>query len=327
MTSTIFKPALMIDQHKHKPSFRSPRELKNNTQKTAFNLLQKEEVNVKKNRMECLLVQQFIGKYGSKNPHSDVNDFIKKTIRQFVNSYDNIIQAESMLGSLESQIKDIVATMKQTRKTKKENEVLEARVNSRQNGNTPIERVKSGTKPTQNIDENQWPVINAILALSDEQRNQQAERAKEAKQIKFQQDLERQISENKKKAAIDRAEKAVALQTNKQNLALYEHDVADMRHRKEDNFKAERTMRELQIEENKRQREKEREQRIKQEQAEMARSRRLEMEEEELKRHKREEQKHAQDLLYEENERNKAIKAEAQREKQNYETKLNRDYE
>ncbi len=283
---------------------------------------------MKKNRMECLLIQQFIGKYGSKNPHSDINDFIKKTIRQFVNSYDNIIQAESMLGSLESQIKDIVATMKQTRKTKKDNEVMEARVNSRQNGNTqPIERQKSGTMPTQNIDENQWPVINAILALSDEQRNQQAERAKEARQIKFQQDLSKQISENKKKALIDREEKAVALQTNKQNLALYEHDVADMRHKKEDNFKAERTMRELQIEENKRQRERERDQRIKQEQSEMARSRRLEMEEEELKRHKREEQKRAQDLLFEENERNKAIKAEAQREKQTFETKLNRDYE
>lgn len=318
----------MLDQHKNKPSFRSPRELKNNTQKTAFNLLQKEEVNVKKSRMECLLIQQFIAKYGSKNPNSDINDFIKKTIKQFVNSYDNIIQAESMLGTLESQIKDIVSTMKQARKTKKENEVLEARVNSRQNGNTQtLERQKSGTLPTRNIDENQWPVINAILALSDEQRNQQAERAKEAKLLKFQDELNKQINENKKKAILDREEKAVALQTNKKNLELYEHDVVDQRHRKEDNFKAERTMREMQIEENKRLREREREQRIRQEQAEMARSRRLEIEEEELKRHKREEQKRAQDLLLEENERNKALKASALREKQNYETKLNREYE
>jgi hypothetical protein len=233
-----------------------------------------------------------------------------------------------MLGSLESQIKDIVDTMKQARKVKKENDVLEARVNSRQNGNTQtLERQKSGSIPARNIDENQWPVINAILALSDEQRNQQAERAREAKQLKFQDDLHKQITENKKKAIQDREEKAAALQTNKKNLELYEHDVVDMRHRKEDNFKAERTMREMQIEENKRLREREREQRIKQEQAEMARSRRLEIEEEELKRRKREEQKRAQDLLFEENEKNKALKADAQREKQNYETKLNREYE
>ncbi len=322
------RPVLSLVEQKNKPSFKSPRELKNNTQKTAFQLQQKEEVNAKRSRMESLLTQQFIGKYGSKNPKSDINDFIKRTVKQFVNSYESVLQAESMLGSLESQISDIVNNMKQAKKTKKENDALEEQINRQQTTAQAEQLKRSGSGPaSRHIDENQWPVINAILALSDEQKRQQEERALHAKKLKFQQDLNKQIAENRSKAQIEAEEKSRTLEKNKKFLAQYEHEVDDMRHKKEDNFKTERTMREMQIEENKQMREREKQIRVAQEQAEMARARKLAQDEEEVKRLKKEQEKRAHDALFLENERNKELKAAQLRERQEYEIKLNKDYE
>ncbi len=290
-------------------------------------MLQKEEGNAKKNRLECLLTQQFIGKYGTKNPKSEVNEFIRKTIRQFINSYESAFQAESMIGTLETQIREIVSNMKEVKKVRKENEAIETQLqNQREASQSELKRSASGPK-AQQINENQWPVINAILALSDEQRRQQEEKALQAKKLKFQQDLNVQIAENKKKALAAEEEKSRALQTNKKNLEVYEHEVENQRHRKEDNFKSERTMRMIQIEENKQLRDREKQLRIAQEQAEMARARKLAEQEEEARRAKKEQQKKAQDQLFLENEHNKAIKAEALRERQEYEVKLNKDYE
>jgi hypothetical protein len=86
-------------------------------------------------------------------------------------------------------------------------------------------------------------------------------------------------------------------------------------------------MREAQIEENKRQKDRERQSRIAQEQGEIARARRIVQEEEEERRQMKLRQKQAQDDLKIENEHNKALKADALRERQNYEKKLNADYE
>ena len=71
----------------------------------------------------------------------------------------------------------------------------------------------------------------------------------------------------------------------------------------------------------------ERQYRIAIEQAEMARARRVALEEEEERRLEKERMKAAQDELKIENEKNKALKLEALVRQQNYEKKLNADYE
>jgi hypothetical protein len=63
------------------------------------------------------------------------------------------------------------------------------------------------------------------------------------------------------------------------------------------------------------------------EQAEMARARRVALEEEEERRQEKERMKTAQDELKAENEKNKVLKLEALLIQQNYDKKLNADYE
>jgi hypothetical protein len=89
----------------------------------------------------------------------------------------------------------------------------------------------------------------------------------------------------------------------------------------------ERKIRLDQIEERKNQRDQERQAKLAQEQADIARARRLIEEEEELKRQKKEEQKRRNDEMIIENERNKALKEQARRQQWEYEAKLSRDYE
>lgn len=71
----------------------------------------------------------------------------------------------------------------------------------------------------------------------------------------------------------------------------------------------------------------ERQYRIAMEQAEMARARRVALEEEEERRQEKERMKAAQDELKVENEKNKVLKLEALVMQQNYDKKLNADYE
>lgn len=322
-------PAIHLAQHIELKTTgqKSPRQLKNKTQKTAFALLQQEDKNAVSSRLECLLVQQFLRKYGSKNSDSEINNTIKKITRDFVYSYDDIRKAEAAIGELESNIQKSIVTLKASIQKEKA-----ARAASRE-AKLRVPSLGSGLPPAgssysePHIDQNQWPVINAIMSVAAEQ--QQAREAEQARQkkLKYQQDLAVQIEKNRQLKENQKEQRSNDLMGVQRELSSYETEQAQRRRQKEESQRLDREMRESQIEENKRLKEQDRLNRIAQEQGEMARARRLAFEEEEERRLQRNKQKQAQDNLKVENEHNKAVKAEILRERQSYEKKLNADYE
>jgi hypothetical protein len=315
----------------------SPPKLQNATQKTALLLLKKEEANAKRGRLECLLQQQFCYKYGTKSKSSDVNEYIQNEIKQFVISYDDLNAVEANIDQLEHSIRENVTRIKEAKRTSRQQESRDkqlprltvAKLGYERSDISHFKENGDDVSPPlmRKIEENQWPVINAILAVSDEQKNRIEKQKELERKQRFQQDLHQQIETNKERVKIAQEEKQLLLQRNRLNYETYERDMEQMRQNKIEKFHMEKQMRELQIEENKLVKERERQLRIAQERAEMLRAKKLAEDEEEVKWQAKQRQKAMQDALLVENEHNKKIKAEALRERQEYEKKLNKDYE
>lgn len=305
---------------------KGPRQLKSKTQKTAYALLKQEDKNAVSSRLECLLVQQFLRKYGAKAADSEINTTIKNITKKFVNSYDDVRQAEAAIGELENEIQSSITTLKQNilrdKAARAASREAKLRVPSL-GSNLPAANHYSEPQ----LDQNQWPVINAIMTVAAEQKQaREAEQAK-LKKLKYQDDLAIQIEKNRQAKERQKEQRDRDLMGVQRELSSYEQEQARLRHEKEEHQRLDREMRESQIEENKRLKEKERQMRIAQEQGEMARARRIAAEEEEERRLSRIKQKAAQDNLKQENEHNKAVKADILKERQDYEKKLNADYE
>lgn len=303
---------------------KSSQQLQNKTQKTAFALLQKEEKNAIRSRLECLLVQQYLKKYGSKNPSSEINSTIRSKVNEFVNAYDDIREAEANIGALEIHVQKSIASLKTIIKIEKVAKAAEAAARVPNLGLQP----NSQSAPAEpEIDRNQWPVINAIMSVAAEQEQARIAEATRLKKLKYQEELSRQIERNKQVKEQSKQQQHSDLIVVQTELSSFETEQARLRQKKEHDHRMEREMREAQIEENKRQKEQERQMRIAQEQGEMARARRIAQEEEEERRLLKMRQKQAQDDLKLENEHNKAIKADILKERQSYEKKLNVEYE
>jgi hypothetical protein len=313
------------EEHSKTPTKKGPQALTNKTQKVALHLLQQEEKNAVRSRLESLLQQQFLRKYGSRNPSSQINMAIRANIREFVSSHEDIREAEARIGSLEQTIKETVSAMKST--------IMRDKAQRAESKSAPqVPRIGSGAAllnghQDADLDANRWPVVNAIMLVEAEQKRLKEEEESRLKKQRYQDELSRQIRLNEDAKQRAKEQKEKDMQNVQKTLSAYEQEQLRLKVEKEERHRQEREMREAQIEENKRQKDRERQSRIAQEQGEMARARRIIQEEEEERRQMKLRQKQAQDDLKIENEHNKALKADALRERQNYEKKLNSDYE
>lgn len=323
--------------NKHNP-MRTKNDLVNGHQKAAYDILKATEQNAKRSRLECLLIQQYTGKYGSKNINSKINAFIRTTVADFLNSYKNINVAESMLDTLEAQIREICGTMKLEASSKRM-EILRAQQTAAAQNNTDeadnsASYNKNGKGSAQNRtktptleDPNQWSVLNAILALSDEEKERAKQAEIAAKKEKFRKELEKQRNDLQAAAAAKEEEKKTALLNSNTNIAAFDDEKRLAREQKITAHRTEKVLIESQIELRRRLREEERLAKIQQEKESVERAKRLIAEEEEARLLKKEQQKLAQEKVKEENERNKKLKEEAKQRQWEYEAKLNRDYE
>ena len=338
------------------PDLKSADSLSGHKETTAYILFQKEELNAKKSRMECLLNQNFISKYGSKQPNSRINSFIKATVADFLDSYNNMSVAESMIESLESQIREISSKMRMDVQSKrnavqqlmqqKSHSVSDLSASDYNNNNNnrsnsgngsrrnssggnnslPLINPKHGSGSQQQLDPS-WSVLNAIMALSEEDKQKKEAKEAWARKEIFRHELDRQRQANESKRELESKEKGVLLEQAKKVVQSVEAEKEVIAHKKEAKFEYERVTRLAQIEERKSVKERERQIKIAQERMEMARSRRLAEDEAEEVNRKKEVQKKAQDKVFLENEANKMVKAEIQKKQWEYEAKLNVDYE
>jgi hypothetical protein len=181
-----------------------PGQLKSKSQQVAYELLLQEEDKAKKSRLGCLLIQQYTNRYGTKQANSQINSFIKGTVQDYLGQYQDLRTAEANLDSLESQIREIVESMKIQ---------VRARTNSRKfdngKGNVQFEEEKDNrngndsrlnTQQHRDIkDPNQWVVVNAILALKQEKAEEEKQRKIREKAAKYKYELDMQKEEQRKK--------------------------------------------------------------------------------------------------------------------------------
>ncbi len=320
------------NQSRH-PVVKSPDQLRTKTQKSAMEVMQREERNAKKSRLEALLVQQFCGKYGTKQANSSINNAIRSTITEFLEGFVNVNDAEKQVARLENEVRQVAESIKEDVRQRR----LQSQMDSRgQEENSRPSTNQHGFYSQNQLNEEkvkllksvEWPLVNAVVSTVTEEEKKRKETAElNMKKLNFKSKLDEQINYKAKLKEDHLKEKNSALAVIQTDLAVYEDEIARKKREKEEKFRSEREMRLRQIEENKSIRDQERQMKIAQEQYEMARARRLAEEEEEQKRALREKQKRNQDLLFIENEHNKKLKEQALREKQAYEKKLNEDYE
>ena len=162
------------------PKLRGECDLSTNQERLSFKLLQREETNAKKSRVEYVLLQQYISKYGSKAPNSKINTYIKNAIKNLLLESEDAEVSEKMLESLEADIRDISEKIKsdiltQTLASSKPavgsiNHSMTSSLSNSGNNSRARTARESKEDPSHEVDPNQWSVVSAILAIGDEEQ-------------------------------------------------------------------------------------------------------------------------------------------------------------
>ena len=193
------------------PRLRDESDLISAQERLSYKLLKREEMIGKKSRVESVLVQQYVSKYGSKASSSKINAFIRASVQRLLQEAENDIITDDSLEALEMDIKEYSERIKDeiltqtlpisTSKNAKNQEYSsEHNPDMTKKRNDSIRRVKSAkkvdfksTKDDKNdnnennsiIDPNQWSVVSAILALGDEEQKLKEQRNMISKRKNF----------------------------------------------------------------------------------------------------------------------------------------------
>ena len=290
-------------------------------------LMQREQSNAKRSRLECLLIQQYIGKYGSKQAASKVNTSIKKFVHDYLEDCDCDKIGNATLVALERKVQELAEESKNEiltdRLEEKQQKIAEERMQMKKLPEIQPARIR----PQDEIDLNQWSVVNAVLALSDkEQRMAELRKQEESKQ-KFKKQLDDQCSfrERSKYTVIE--EKQKELSAVKENLQSFNEEMLKIKQSKHHEILHERILQGKQIEDSKTRLQQEKEMKIAQEKRDMERAKRLQEEELIRIQERKEIERMNNEKMKQENELNKILKAEANRKNDENDKKLNADYE
>ena len=326
--------------HKHSPlksqktsGFETLRNVaKTKSQAAALQILKRQDNSEKKSRLRYLLENQFLSKYGSKHETSPLNAVIKREIEIYVNGLDDILDGERDLPVLEDKIKRALDSAKAAASEKKKEankqSAAQAESNaSKNNGESNPESSNNAASVTSAFSAKDWLIFNAIVDVSrDDEHNRREMNAYKNRQT-FRADLDKQLTYKEQKKLQERSEKAKLLEDINKELEVLQVDQENAKKKRLEDFEKDRISKLSQIEFNEKLREKERQERLAQETLEIARTRKLLEADEEAKRQKIRNEKKRQDAIIIENERNKAMREEAQRQAREYDIKLAHDYE
>ncbi|RYG65994.1 hypothetical protein EON64_10755 [archaeon] len=161
--------------------------LKSKTQKQAFTLLQREDNNGKKSRLEMLLIQQFVTKYGVKAAHSPVNACIKEAVRDFLSDFVNARDAEAQIPSLEKEVAEKTSLMRETlaearrqeQKQREEAQRLQQQLLMQQASQSVGSKVRGGgnvqVSSIKDLPQEDWVLVQSALEAETEARRKQQE--------------------------------------------------------------------------------------------------------------------------------------------------------
>lgn len=193
-------------------------DFKTTTQKTAYNMLKREELNAKKNRLQCLLEQQYISRYGSKQAKSEINGYIKTTIRRFIDSHPSVHAAEGALPELEGEIREVCNKMKAEIKSRID-KVRATAAAANKVGSTKKEEEPHDTESFKasdtKVDPNQWFVLNTMLSVTDEEIMRKEKNDAVKKRILVKAALDQQNADNRGREMASARDRDIYAKINK----------------------------------------------------------------------------------------------------------------
>lgn len=262
--SNSLAPALQLverislrDQSVKSSKLSSAADLKSKAQLHALSILKNEERTAVRSRIEWLLTQQFVKKYGSKKADSELNKKIKVKVAELVEKFDNIKGVESAVDLIELEVKDYVNTCKA--------EIMKLKALSHGTADAgssgdKVDKLKltnaSYPSGATNIDSRQWPVINAIITLTAEEKARQEEQEKRRAVNRYQEELTLQIEKNKLRKREEQVSELRYHKTMQDSQSQYEQEMSEKKAVLDEAFRSERMSKLQQIEEKKRLRDK-----------------------------------------------------------------------
>lgn len=297
----------------------------------AKELFDKESLNSKKSRLECLLAQQFIAKYGSKQPNSQLNQIIKSIIHEAI-MRTNDVENQRFLVTLERDVAEKAEehkSMIQTARTESlqrsvsaGNEIRDVKANS-----------LNASSSHNTLNPNQWSVLNAIQSVAAEEEARKVRQVSELKKMKFRDELDQQLSLVEQRKQQEREEKNRLRYEAEKVCEQVERDKEIQKRTLLQKHQTDREIIKCQIEERKIMKEIEREESIRRDQIEMRRAQARAQEEDEFKLLKKMKEKEQQEALRIENEKVKEKKRvdlllqyqEEKKLEEEYRKKLDRD--
>ena len=295
-------------------------------------IMEREALKAKKSRLACLLVQQYITKYGSKTSTSRLNGIIKTFVHNYLDTVDgeatnaDIDNLERNVAQMTSEAKVEIQTDRDDRRVKSaEQRAAMEKINSQRFQEKSSTAIPVNYNP--NIDLNNWSVVNTVLALTDQESNEKAQKKVNEKKKQFKVVLDEQVQ-------VMSMKKVEEVENKRKELARALGDVEDFHSQEQKKADAitqqvrkQRDLQMQQIEANKKRQKDERDSRIIQEKRDMERSKRMAELEQQQILEKKEWTKMNNERMKEENEKNKLVKADLKRQQGEYEMKLNKDYE
>jgi hypothetical protein len=308
-------------QHNQKGAkFTSPTKIK------AKLLQDKEELNSKRSRLECLLNQQLVAKYGSKQPNSQLNLMIKGMIHENI-SRSNNFESPRFLSTLESMIQESSAEYKQKIQTsRQENFQRSQSANNQMLSSGGPNGTDDAHRSAKNLNPNQWSVLNAIQSVTAEEEARKARQLLELKKLRFRDELDQQLLLVEQQKEKEKLAKTKLRNETEKALMDIEREKDLVKRTQYLKHQQDRDMIKYQIEERKLYKEMEREESIRQDQIEMRRAQERALEEEEMKLRKKLKEKEQQEQLRLENERVKEKKRIDQLRQYEEEKRLEQEY-
>ena len=169
----------------------------------------------KKIRLEHLLKQQFIAKYGDRQEHSRINNAIKSAVHNFVQSAANLdaLSQAATSGELEAIVRAVVSKARPSlNKAISYHEVPEEKPRSRQMDANMKNSLKLDLDKKPEPKLSQYAILAAMEREEEEQKRNKEVIARLQKVSQFRSQLDDQLHELEARADRERGEKSKLLQ-------------------------------------------------------------------------------------------------------------------
>mmetsp|Transcript_14797 Transcript_14797/g.14897 ORF Transcript_14797/g.14897 Transcript_14797/m.14897 type:complete len:329 (-) Transcript_14797:93-1079(-) len=288
----------------------------------------------KKGRLEDLLIQQYLAKYGVKKESSSINNAIGLAVHNFIKEAEDLqdVSHAATSGELDAIVRNAAAKAKSSGAKSKPSQSLNNNTNSVIQSTTNELSQKQRQDLMLPLQKQEEPEINKIAVLStmerlaEEKKKQKELQDRIENQRKFKESLDSQARERETRLERERKEKEKILQQTVMSTKKFEDEIENAKVQKLKSFEIERHIRQKQLEERQLQRVQERERKIAEERYEMERAARLMEEEEQMKRERKEQQKVMNEVALHENEKIRARKMEELNKQRDIEYKTMKEY-